>query len=135
MPDPVLMLTAMGVAFAVAAILLTVIGWPGRHVGPISVDAGWVSGVAAGFFLGCWALGSRPHWPPRDDQERLLSLVLPAALLVELLAVFPRVPRGWSGHCDWPWWRAVRGCCCTGPALSQTSPGQGRANGRHRWPG
>jgi hypothetical protein len=52
-----------------------------------------VLGVAAGFFLGCWALGNRPHWPPRDDLDRLFILVLPAIVLVELLAAFKRVPR------------------------------------------
>ena len=93
MPDPVLMLTAMGIAFAVSAVLLGIIGWPRRQAWSTSFDAGWVVGVAVGFFLGCWALGSRPHWPPRDDQERLLALVFPAVVVVELLAAFPKVPR------------------------------------------
>ena len=93
MPDPVLMLTAMGIAFAVSAVLLGIIGWPRRQAWSTWFDAGWVVGVAVGFFLGCWALGNRPHWPPRDDQERLLALVFPAVVVVELLAVFPRVPR------------------------------------------
>ncbi len=93
MPDPVLMLTAMGIAFAVSAALLGIFGWRGRQAWPTSFDAGRVIGVAVGFVLGCWVLGNRAHWPPRDDQERLLALVFPAAVLVELLAVFPKVPR------------------------------------------
>jgi hypothetical protein len=93
MPDPVLMLTAMGIAFAVSAALMGIIGWTRRQAWPTGFDVGWVLGVAVGFVLGCWALGSRPHWPQRDDQERLLSLILPAVVVVELLAAFPRVPR------------------------------------------
>ena len=93
MPDPVLMLTAMAIAFVVSAVLLGVIGWQTRQVGSSAFDIGWILGVAAGFTLGCWVLGSRPHWPPRDDQERLLALILPAVAVVELLAAFPKVPR------------------------------------------
>jgi hypothetical protein len=50
-------------------------------------------GVGAGFFVGCWVLGIRPHWPPREDLDRLLVWILPAVLIVELLAVFPSMPR------------------------------------------
>ena len=38
-------------------------------------------------------LGKIPQWPPVEDRDRLLLLVLPAVLVVELLATFPRVPR------------------------------------------
>jgi hypothetical protein len=93
MPDPVLIVTAMGVAAAAAAVVLLICGWPWRAARPPWFDAGWVLGVGAGLFLGCWALGIRPHWPPREDQDRLLALVLPGVLVVELLAAFPRVPR------------------------------------------
>jgi hypothetical protein len=93
MPDPIVILTAMGVAFAVSALLVGAFGWPRTKAGFSWVDAGWVLGVAAGFFLGCWLLGNRPHWPLREDQDRLFVLVLPAIVLVELLAIFPRVPR------------------------------------------
>jgi hypothetical protein len=50
-------------------------------------------GVAAGFVLGCLILGIRPQWPFRQDQDRLLGLVFPAIVAVELLAVFSKVPR------------------------------------------
>jgi hypothetical protein len=30
-------------------------------------------------------LGVRPHWPPREDQDRLLFLVIPAVLAVEVV--------------------------------------------------
>jgi hypothetical protein len=92
-PDPLLILGAMGVAFAVAGVIAGLVGWPRQHAHAAWLGAGWILGIAVGFLLGCWMLGVRPHWPPRDDQDRLLALVVPAALVIELLAVFPTVPR------------------------------------------
>jgi len=93
MPDLVLIVTAMGIAAAVSAVLLFFCGWPWRAARPSWFDAGWVLGLGAGFFAGCWVLGIRPHWPPREDLDRLLAVLLPAVLVVELVAVFPRTPR------------------------------------------
>lgn len=93
MPDPVVILTAMGVAFAVSAGLVGAFGWLRSKAGLSWVDAGWVLGLAAGFFVGCWLLGNRPHWRLREDQDRLFVLVLPAIALVELLSVCKRMPR------------------------------------------
>jgi hypothetical protein len=93
MPDPINILTAMGVAFAVSAILLGAIGWLSGTRGPAWVNAGWVVGLGAGFLLGCWVLGNRPHWPLREDQDRFFVLVFPAVMLVELLAVSQKTPR------------------------------------------
>jgi hypothetical protein len=93
MPDPIELLKAMSMAAAVAAAMLGIFGWPRRKEQPTWIDAGWVLGVTAGFILGCWAIGIRPHWPPREDLDRLLALVIPAVLAVELVAAFPKVPR------------------------------------------
>jgi hypothetical protein len=93
MPNPVVILTAMGVALAVSAVLVGAFAWPRTKSGFSWVDAGKVLGVAAGFFLGCWMLGNRPHWPLREDQDRLFVLVLPAIVLIELLPAWPRTPR------------------------------------------
>jgi hypothetical protein len=86
MPDPILILEAGAAAGVVAAGLLLVCGWPWRTPRPVQAAAGSVLGVAVGFFLGSWLLGVRPHWPPREDQDRLLFLLVPAVLGVELLA-------------------------------------------------
>ena len=43
--------------------------------------------------LGCSMLGKFPHWPPVEDHDRLLLLVLPAVVVVELVAAFRSVPR------------------------------------------
>ena len=93
MPDPIVILTAMGMAAAAAAVMLGLVGWPWRTGRPTLVDAGWSVAVTAGLFLGCWYLEIRPHWPPREDLDRLLAVIIPAVLGVELLAAFPKVPR------------------------------------------
>jgi hypothetical protein len=94
MPDPVLILISMGIAIAVSALIFVICAWPRRRAaGPSWINAGWVSGVCFGLLLGCWVLGIRPHWPPREALDRLLALVFPAVFLVELLAVFPKIAR------------------------------------------
>lgn len=93
MPDPITILAAIGAALAASAVALFLSGWRGRKTGTAGVDIGWVVGIGSGFSLGCCVLGKIPHWPPVEDRDRLLFLVLPAVLVVELLAVFPRMPR------------------------------------------
>ena len=84
---------------------LFLVGSP-RTARPSWLDAGWVLGVGAGFYLGCWMLEISPHWPPLEDLDRLLVLVIPAVLAVEMLAAFPQVPR-WL---TWASRLAVAGC-------------------------
>lgn len=94
MPDPLLYLRATGVAAAITltmAILLR--RWPrgstsGRRVLLLLGAAG---AVVAG-----WAvLGIRPAWPPRNGLDRLLTILLPATLAVDL-AGKGRWIRGWG---------------------------------------
>src|SRR5579885_3382707 len=92
MPDPIAMAKALGCAAAAAAVLVLLCGWPWRAPGPARVRAGWVLGLAAGIYLGCRILDLWPHWPPREDQDRFLIILLPAVLLVELIAALPRMP-------------------------------------------
>jgi hypothetical protein len=100
MPDPILIVTAMSVALGVSGALSAIIGWPWRRAQTTLYDAGWILGIGVGFCAGCWVLDIRPHWPPRQDLDRLLVVVLPAAIAVELLAAFPQVPRWliWPGR-------------------------------------
>ncbi len=93
MPDPIKILTAIGAAFAASALVLVFCGWRGRKTGTGTVDFGWVAGTSAGFLLACCVLGKAPHWPPVEDQDRLLFLVLPAVVVVELLGAFRKLPR------------------------------------------
>ncbi len=86
MPDVVLILEAVGAAAVLAAVFVALGAWLGRTARPAWASAGGVLGVGIGFLAGCWVLGVRPHWPPQEDQDRLLLLLWPAAVGVELLA-------------------------------------------------
>jgi len=90
MPDLLTLIIALAAAGFTAALLLALGHLPWRQ--PARVAVGWVLGVALGFALGCALLGIRPHWPPREDQDRLLLLLLPAVVVVELAALAP-LPR------------------------------------------
>ncbi|HEY7154267.1 MAG TPA: hypothetical protein VH575_09955 [Gemmataceae bacterium] len=94
MPDAVRLLEAMGGAAATAAVVFLLFACPWRATRPMGVAAGWTMSVGLGFAAGCRLLNVPLHWPPREDQDRFLLLVMPAVLGVELLAAVPRVWRG-----------------------------------------
>jgi hypothetical protein len=97
MPDPTLILEALAAAAVVAGLLVAVLAIPWRSPRPALATVGWVIGVGGAFYLGCRLLGLWPRWPPRDAEDRLLVLVLPAVLLVELLVAL--VPmRHWLAY-------------------------------------
>lgn len=93
MPDALRLTTAVSGSAILSALVVWTCAWPWRMPRPAWTKAGLVAGAGTGFFLGCWLLRCLPHWPPREDLDRLLTVVIPAVLLVELLAVFPQVPR------------------------------------------
>jgi hypothetical protein len=101
MPDETLLVVALAAA-AVAAGLVLALAWPWRVAPPSRAALGWVLGVAAGFALGFYLgvrwFGWTINWPPTEGKDRLLLVVLPAAVLVECLAAFRRV-RWWLA---WP---------------------------------
>ncbi len=82
MPDPVAILEASAIALAAAAAVLLLFG---RRGGP-----GWASaaGVGLGFFVGARLLEVHLHFPPREDQDRWLLVLLPAVVGVEAAAAF-----------------------------------------------
>jgi hypothetical protein len=89
MPDPVPMLQAMGIAAFTAAAVLLVFGWPWRAPNAARVRAGGVLGIGLGFLAGCWWLGQQPHWPAVEVRDRLLLVLFPALVIVEIVAVLP----------------------------------------------
>lgn len=99
MPDPLLYLAAIGAAAVTAALVVAVFGWP-RRPGesdtercatrqPVAV----VLGLAAGLIAGYWVLDLYVSWPPVNALDRFLTIVVPLAVSVELIAAFERVPR------------------------------------------
>ena len=59
MPDPVLIVTAMGVALAVSAVFLGLSAGAGGQAGPPRLTPGgsWASGSGSSWAAGCWASG------------------------------------------------------------------------------
>lgn len=93
MPDPVLYLKAMGAAAVVSAVCVLALGWGRRSVNASRVNSACVLGIGVGMVLGYQVLRLRVVWPPVNGLDRLLTIVLPAVLGIELLVGFPRVPR------------------------------------------
>jgi hypothetical protein len=83
MPDPI----RIAEAFAAAALLsLSVTLLFGRSSRARVAAAGAVVAVLGAVYAGLWVLGLLPHFPPREDLDRLLLVVLPTAAVAEVLA-------------------------------------------------
>jgi hypothetical protein len=95
MPDPLVMSEALAAAFVVA-LALTLTGRIGGGVWLRFAAVAGIVGVAAGWFVGACVLGLTPNFPPREDQDRLLLVLLPCVAVVEIFnALLPR--RRWLG--------------------------------------
>lgn len=94
MPDPVLYSKAMGAAALVSALLVLAVGAARRPVGALRANLACLLAVVLGASLGFALLKAWPAWPPASALDRFLTIVLPAAILVELIAAPPRTP-GW----------------------------------------
>jgi hypothetical protein len=111
MPDPTQILEALGLSVVVAAVILPLSGWPWRMPRPGRTRIGGIVGVGAGIYVGCWWLGVWPNWPPREDQDRLLFILLPAVMVVEILGALVARPR-WV-----PWLLRLAVAAAAGPCL------------------
>ncbi len=91
MPDYTLMGLALAVSAAPAALALLAAAWPWRKPHPRRLRVGWVLGLGAGIYAGCIVLGQWPRWPAPEDRDRLLVVLLPAAIVIETAtAILPR---------------------------------------------
>jgi hypothetical protein len=126
MPDQTVILGAMAAAALIAALMsagfVLILGWRRRSPSAAPVpsypdalpdpkqsvgwwrrpahpwaSAGGVLGVGLGFYAGVWLLGLRPHWPPREDLDRLVFILFPAIIAIELLGAF-------AGRLRWLVW-------------------------------
>src|SRR5438876_870309 len=85
---------ALAGVLALAAALVLAGAWPWKSPRPTRLALGWTLGLGLSFLLGGYLLTDHPRWPLAEDQDRLLGLLLPVALVVEVVAAFARVPRG-----------------------------------------
>ena len=83
MPDPIRILQGLILSAAVAAAVVLIFGWPWRAPNQVRIRVGEVLGVGAGIWIGCRLFGVSTNWPLREDQDRLLCIVLPAVILLE----------------------------------------------------
>lgn len=93
MPDPLLYLKAMGAAAGVSTICALALLVRRRAVGTPWRNSACVFAVAAGLVAGNYVLSLQWKWPPANGLDRLLTLVVPLTLGIELLAGWSYVPR------------------------------------------
>lgn len=93
MPDPVLFAQAIAVAGIVSAIVVAALTLLCRPASAPRINAACIVGMSFGAVVGLRVLGLAPHWPPMDGLDRFLVILLPALVVIELLAGFARVPR------------------------------------------
>jgi len=98
MPEPLLYLKAMGAAAVVSALFVLAAAAVRRtastaRLNVARLNAACVLAIGFGLALGYCVLDWRFAWPPRSGLDRFLTIVVPAALSIELLAGFNRVPR------------------------------------------
>jgi hypothetical protein len=96
MPDPILYGKAMAAAAGASAIVVLVLGRFRPPAGAARLNAASLLGIGLGLLVGCIVLSIDPGWPPASALPRLLTIVLPAAVGIELLCGLERVP-AWLG--------------------------------------
>jgi hypothetical protein len=93
MHDPLLYVAALGTAAVASAVLVLSIGWLWKPVSTGRLQTAAVIGIAGGLGAGSYVLRLHVAWPPLNGLDRFLTIVLPAALCIELAAAISRVPR------------------------------------------
>lgn len=93
MPDPLLYLKAMGASAIISAMFVLVMVGLRRSASTTWLNSACVLGMGFGLVCGYEVLAWRWTWPPAKGLDRLLMIVVPTALGIELIAGFPGVPR------------------------------------------
>ena len=106
MPDPLQIVEALFISAMTAGIVVAIFGWPWQAPRRVLARIGGVLGAGAGIATGCWWLGMSLNWPPREDQDRLLLILLPALVVVEIVSALFDRPR-WLA---WLLRTAIAGC-------------------------
>lgn len=97
MPDPLLYLQAMGAAATASMIILLAILAVRPPAGTTRGNTAAVLGMGSGLVAGYSALALQLAWPPAGSLDRLLTIIIPMAVGIELMAGIHRFPRvvGW----------------------------------------
>lgn len=95
MPEPLLYWKAIGATAIVSAACVLAMAGVRRPATATRLNSACVLGMALGLALGYCVLSLRLTWPPLNGLDRLLAIVVPVALAIELIAGFDQVPR-WS---------------------------------------
>lgn len=98
MPDPVLYTQAMAVAAVVSMLCVLTTGLARSAAAAGRMNLASVLALGMGLLAGYRVLHLRCAWPPVNGLDRLLTLVLPAAFVIEVLAGSASFPR-WIGRC------------------------------------
>ena len=98
MPDLFLYLSALALATGGGAVAALAVAGPRPPASAARTKAACVLAVGAGLALGGSVLRLPISWPPASGLGRLLVLVLPVALGIELLSAYAAVPR-WLAWC------------------------------------
>ncbi len=93
MPDGWLFLQASLASAAISAALVVAGARVARRVSFVGAEGSALVGLVCGLIVGYAWLGFVWVWPPLNALQRLLQLILPAALLIEAAACWPAVPR------------------------------------------
>ncbi|HVC96404.1 MAG TPA: hypothetical protein VND64_22150 [Pirellulales bacterium] len=98
MPDTVLHLKAVCAAAGASALFVLALSCARRPASAARVNAACVLAIGLGLALGCQVLQLPLSWPPASGLDRLLTIVFPAVIAIELIAALRSVPRwfAWS---------------------------------------
>lgn len=101
MPDPVLYLKAMGFSAFVSAMLTFILVATVRPATRKWQNVAYVLAIGLGLVVGCSMLAIRLSWPPANGLDRLLLVILPATLGIELIVSCWSGPRriAWLMRC------------------------------------
>lgn len=92
MPEPLLYVKSMGAAAIVSALCVLAMAGVRRPAGATRLNSVCVLAMCLGLAAGHFVAGGRVPWPAVNGLDRFLTVVVPAALGIELIAGFQRVP-------------------------------------------
>ena len=92
MPEPLLYLKAIGATAIASATFVLAMAAVRRPASQSRLNSACVLAMGVGLALGYYVLSLPTTWSPKNGLDRLLTIVIPAALTIELFVGFQRVP-------------------------------------------